>query len=353
MKQDLNVDKKRHLHGLAANIFLYPPTPCIIFIVFLVLFFSLFVDGFATAANFQSIFVQIAYIGIISLGLNFVILLGEIDIAVAIGMVVSSYAFGIVTTITESVLLGFVAAVFMGALYGLINGLLIARFKLSSFIVTLATKNIIRGLLLVYFGGGAFILNDPRFEGSIQKVMNMLSMGTLNLPSSQRFLSVGKIGGISVSIYIFVVMFLIIALISRNTNWGRNIYAVGGNKRAAVVAGISVTRVVTMAYIVCGICCGIGGVLYLCQVGQLQAAAANGYEMRMIAACAIGGTSMSGGRGSGFSPFVGAILMGIILNATAVMAIPGTMQDMFLGAIILVAVVFDIVRRKVVDKIYV
>lgn len=334
-----------------SNVFLYAPTPCIIFIVLLGIVFSAVAKGFATAANFQSILVQIAYIGIIALGLNFVILLGEIDVGVAIGMVLSSYAFSIAAMISGSVLIGVLAALAIGALYGLINGLLVAKLHMSSFIVTLATKYMIRGVLLVYCGGGAFKLNDPRFEGNVRQVMNMLSMGTIKLPAEQRFLSIGKFAGLSIAVWIFLAMFVIITLIARNTSWGRNVYAAGGNRRAAVVAGIPVSRVVTLAYVVCGICCGMAGIIYLCQVGQLQAAAANGYEMRVIAACAIGGTSMSGGRGSSLSPFVGAVLMGIILNAMAVMAIPGTFQDFFLGAIILLSVALDILRRKVVDKI--
>lgn len=141
-------------------------------------------------------------------------------------------------------------------------------------------------------------------------------------------------------------------MVAKHTNWGRNVFALGGNRRAAVVAGIPMDRTIVLAYVVCGICCGVSGVVYMCQTGTMQAGAAQGGEMLMIAACAIGGTSMAGGRGSGVSPFVGAILIGIIMNVISVLAIPGVWQDFFIGAIVLISAVFDVVRRKVVDKAY-
>lgn len=345
---EINVGTGRKI----ANLFLYPPTPCIILIVVLLLLFSLIAPGFATLANFQAIVIQVAYIGVIALGLNFVILLGEIDVSVAVIMLLSAYAFSIVTIITDQVFWGVTAALIAGAIYGTVNGLLVAKLQLISFIATLATKFMVRALLLIYCGGGAFKTNVDLPE-NVKKVTKMLAMGTIKVPSEQRWLSVGKIFGISVSVYILLIVLLVILMISKNTNWGRNVFALGGNKRAAVVAGIPVHRTKILAYTICGLCCGLGGVLYICQSGTIQPMAANGGEMNIIAACAIGGTSMSGGRGAGISPFAGAILIGIILNATSVMAISGSWQDFFIGAIVLLSVVFDIIRRKVVDNIYV
>lgn len=345
------MEKSNKLKG--HDLLLYPPMACITLIVVLMMLFSVFVRGFASPFNFSAILTQITYIGIVALGLNFVILLGEIDVTVAIDMVLCAYMFTFVVMLTDSILIGVLGAVATGAVFGLLNGLLVGKLQLSSFIATTATKFSIRALMLYFLGGNAYPnINKDTMPERVYNIAKMINSGTVKLPSEQRFLGLGTIFGIRTSVYIFVLLFLVILMIVKHTNWGRNVFALGGNRRAAVVAGIPMDRTVVLAYVVCGICCGVSGVIYMCQTGTMQAGAAQGSEMLMIAACAIGGTAMAGGRGSGVSPFVGAILIGIIMNVISVLAIPGVWQDFFIGAIVLVSACFDVVRRKVVDKAY-
>lgn len=323
------MEKKKSINATVIRLLLRPSTPSLVFSFILLLAFSAAASGFMTFDNIQAILVQTVVIGIMAIALNFVILLGEIDISVGSQLAVCAYAFGYVVTWTDSLLLGLLAAMAGGGILGLINGLLVAKLNLSSFIVTLATQNVLRGILLVYAGGGA-----------------------MNLTAEHRALGIGTFLGINNSVYVFLLVFAVCAVLSRHTTWGRDVYAIGGNRGAAGMAGLPVASTYIRAYVLLGICCGLTGGIFLCQIGQLQAALANGYEMRVIAAVAIGGTSMAGGRGSALSPLVGSILIGIILNGMSVMAVPSTFESLVLGAIILLAVAVDAARHKVVDKHY-
>lgn len=311
------------------KVLLRPSTPAIVFSIILLAAFSFMSEAFLTFDNIQAILIQTVVIGIMAIALNFVILLGEIDISVGSQLAICAYIFGYVVTWTKSVILGLIVAMLGGAILGLINGILTAKLDLSSFIVTLATQNVLRGVLLVYAGGGA-----------------------LNLDTEYRALGIGTLWGINISVYVFLLVFLIGAVLSKHTQWGRDVFAIGGNRRAAAMAGIPIVSTSIRAYVLLGICCGLTGGIFLCQIGQLQATIGNGYEMRVIAAVAIGGTSMAGGRGASLSPLVGSILMGIILNGMSVMAVPSTFESLVLGAIILLAVTVDAIRHKVVDKHY-
>lgn len=311
------------------KLLLRPSTPSIVFSILLLVGFSIAAKGFLSFDNVQAILIQTVVIGIMAIALNFVILLGEIDISVGSQLAVCAYVFGYTVHYSNSVILGLVAAMAAGAVLGLMNGVLVAKLKLSSFIVTLATQNVLRGVLLVYAGGGA-----------------------LNLNTEHRALGVGTLFGINISVYVFLIVFILCTILSKHTIWGRDVFAIGGNKRAASMAGIPIMSTSIRAYILLGICCGLTGGIFLCQIGQLQATIATGYEMRVIAAAAIGGTSMAGGRGSALSPLVGSILIGIILNGMSVMAVPSTFEALVLGAIILLAIAVDAIRHKVVDKHY-
>lgn len=321
--------EERAAGSVVMKLLLRPSTPSIVFSVILIVVFSAAAGSFLSFDNIQAILIQTVVIGIMAIALNFVILLGEIDISVGSQLAVCAYVFGYIVSWSDSLALGLVAAMSAGGILGLINGLLVAKLNLSSFIVTLATQNVLRGILLVYAGGGA-----------------------LNLTAEHRTLGIGTFLGINISVYVFLLVFIICAMLSRHTVWGRDVFAVGGNQRAAVMAGLPVKNTYLKAYVLLGVCCGLTGGIFLCQIGQLQAAIANGYEMRVIAAVAIGGTSMAGGRGSALSPLVGSILIGIILNGMSVMAVPSTFESLVLGAIILLAVAVDAVRHKVVNKHY-
>ena len=309
--------------------FLRPAVPSLIFTIFLFAVFSFVAPGFLSAANIEAIFIQVAVIGIVAVALNQVILAGEIDISTSSLIAVCAYVYGTFATKMNSVFIPLLLTLIAGGIIGALNGFLVTKLKLSSFIATLATLSIFRGAVLVY--GGPMVLN---------------------LPHDTRVLGLGKIFGINISILILLLVFIIFAMLSRHSIWGRNILSVGGNVRAAKLAGIPVNFVIFSSFILVGVSCGLASVIFLSQIGQLQATAATGYELRIISAVAIGGTSMAGGRGSSTAPLIGSILIGVILNGMTILAIPGTYEGLVLGAIIIFAISSDTIRQKVVNKRY-
>ncbi|HWQ77751.1 MAG TPA: ABC transporter permease [Anaerovoracaceae bacterium] len=311
------------------RLFSKPTTPSIIFIIALFLYFSIVAKGFLTSQNIEAIIMQSSIIGIMAIGLNQVILAGEIDISTGSVLAVCCYAFGLVTNASGSALVGAVAAVIFGGICGILNGVLVALVKIPSFIVTLATMNVLRGLVLVYFGDGA-----------------------LGVLPGQRGLGMSGFLGINISSYILLIVFLIFLYLSEHTEWGRNVYAIGGNMRAARLAGLPINSTLIRTFVYLGLCCGLAGVVLFSQIGQVQAIVGTNYELKVIAAVAIGGTSMDGGRGSAFAPLIGSILLGIILNGMSIMAVPGTFEIFMFGLVILLAVTVDAVRHKVVNRHY-
>jgi ribose/xylose/arabinose/galactoside ABC-type transport system permease subunit len=148
-------------------------------------------------------------------------------------------------------------------------------------------------------------------------------------------------------ILVFAVVIAVFAVINRHSDWGRNTIAIGGNERAARLIGIPVNRTKLLTFVVAGAAVGLAALVYIGQVGQIQATAATGFELQAIAAVVVGGTSIVGGRGSTYAPVIGAVLIGVITNAMSIAGIPGVLNDLVLGILILLAISTDIIRRRI------
>jgi len=305
-------DRARH------PFFQRPEIASLAFLIGLVIVLSLTIPSFRTAGNLQGIVSQIAVVGVVALAVNQVILCGEIDISTgamlglcaAVGAGVAEQVGGFIVPL--------LAAIAVGVIVGAINGALSTWAKIPSIIVTLGMLNVLRGGLLTEAGGQVF-----------------------NPPTSARFLGQGimPIGILAITAAVF-------GLINTHSTWGRNCFAVGGNSRAALLTGVPENRVKFFTFIAVGVCVGIASMIYVGQIGQVQATAGTGFELQAIAAVVVGGTSITGGRGSTAAPVVGAILIGVILNALALLGIAGTWQDLALGAMILLAICTGLVRRR-------
>lgn len=298
-----------------------PEAASTIFLLLLVIVLIAAVPGFSAAGNLQGIISQVAVTGVVALAVNQVILTGEIDISTGSALGLAAAVAGAVAEKTGGVILPLLAAVAVGVVVGVINGLLVTWAKVASIIVTLATLSIIRGGLLDQAGGTVF-----------------------NPPSDSRGLGTGWI-----PILLLAIVGVVFAMINRHTAWGRNTIAVGGNERAAEFSGVDIARVKFWTFVAVGVCVGIGAMIYLGQVGQVQATAGTGFELQAIAAVVVGGTSITGGRGSTMAPIIGAILIGVILNALALLGIAGTWQAFILGALILLAISAEPIRRRISD----
>lgn len=302
--------------------------PPLLFVLVLLIALSITTDSFLTWENIQAIFIQISVLGIVALAVNQVILSGEIDISVGSVIAICSFAYGVVAMYFGGLIMPLVVSLLTGAFIGSLNGLLSTKGRIPSFIVTLGTMNIFRGIVLLTAGDLV-----------------------VNIPDHSRILGTKTILGINLSVFVLLVTFLIVAYLHRHTVWGRDVMAIGGNKRAAEMIGLPVSSSIFGTFLLTGLCCGLAAAVFISQIGQLQATAASGFELQVIAAVVIGGTSIIGGKGSIYAPLIGAVLIGTIMNAMTILGVPGTFTDLTLGAVILLAILTDFLRRKLVTKI--
>lgn len=302
---------------------LRPEVAPLVFLVLLGLLLGLTTNGFLAVDNLISIVAQVAVVGTVALAVNLVILNGEIDVSTGSLLATCSLIFGAVANTTGGILLPFLAAVGFGGVIGMINGLLVAFGGIPSIIATLGMLLMLRGLLLV-----------------------KAAVGVLAIPTESRGLGIDFIFGVPVPVLILVAVYVVAEIIVRHTTFGRDVIAIGSNGRAARFIGLPIGRVKVICFTLSGISCGIAAGVFFGQIGQLQATAATGFELRVIAAVVLGGTSITGGSGSVIAPVLGAVLVGVILNGLALNAVPETFEQFILGLLILAAISLDAIRRR-------
>lgn len=300
-----------------------PESASALFLLIVVVALAIGLPNFASAGNLASVVANVSVVGIVAVALNQVILSAEIDISVGSVLAACAFAAGLTAQATGGLILPLLAAIAVGAAIGIFNGALSTYGRIPSIIVTLGTLSIVRGLLLTFFGGVA-----------------------LNAPRDTRYLGLGNILGIPVPVIVFLVVIVVFAVINRHTEWGRNTIAIGGNERASRAIGLPVNRNRLLTFIALGGAVGLASLVYIGQIGQIQATAATGFELQAIAAVVVGGTSIMGGRGSTFAPVIGAILIGVLTNAMSIAGIPGVLNDLMLGILILLAISTDYLRRR-------
>ncbi len=306
-----------------------PEAPALVFLAALIAAFSLMSDKFLSGSNFESIVISVAVLGIIALAVNEVVLCGEIDISTGSMMGLCAVAAGAVALNAGGLILPLLAGVAAGALCGAINGLLVTAGRIPSIIVTLGMLYALRGVILLVTGG----------------------TWITGVPDESRILGAGTVLGVGYPVIILFILFLVTELVSRHSTWGRNVFAVGGNRRAARFAGLPIDRTRFLAFVLVGVFVGIASVIYMGRAGSVQTNTGTGLELQVVAAVVIGGTSISGGRGSSLAALTGAVLIGVILNGLILLGVPGIWQQAVLGALILLAVATDVLRRRLVgDK---
>jgi ribose/xylose/arabinose/galactoside ABC-type transport system permease subunit len=253
--------------------------------------FILFED-FRTRGNLENVLRQNSMIGLVALGMTFVILTGGIDLSVgslvAVGGVIAANLAG------RGTLVAVLAAVAFTTLLGLVNGLVIAKARIQPFIVTLAMMIAARGLALAYTGE-----QSVRIE---------------KISDSFTWLGRGQVGTIPVPILILVALFILAWLVLNYTKFGRHVYAIGDNEGAARLMGLNVGRVTISVYALSGMLAGLAGVILASRLGTGQPVEGNGWELKAIASVVVGGTLLTGGQGGVGSTLVGVILFGVILN---------------------------------------
>ena len=295
----------------------------VIALIILCTVFTIANSRFLSLANFMNIFQQVAVVAIAAFGMTWVILLGEIDLSVgsiiAVAGMVGAQSLALGTGFPAALLITIIA----GAILGAVNGLLTARLLLPSFIVTLATMSIYRGLVSLPTGGAPLMISDPNWQAI----------------GASHFL------GVPLIIWILLVLFLLNHILLSMTVFGRQTYLTGGNREAALYSGIRVGRVKIIVFTLSGIMSAIAGILLSSRLYSAQTNAGVSYELDAIAAAVLGGTSLSGGVGTMPGTLIGALIIGVLNNGMNMLSVHYFIQLVVKGVVILVAVWLD-VRAK-------
>ncbi len=280
---------------------------------------------FLTPNNMFNILRQNASNLFLATGMTMVIILGGIELSVGSVIALSGcVAAGCVVNLGLPEVVGFLAAILVGALVGMFNGLIICKTDIPPFIVTLASMNIAKGIALVYTQGAPIRCMTDAFK----------------------FPGAGYVGPVPTPVILMVIVFIIAALIINRTQLGRHIYAVGGNAQAAQFSGINVSKVKFIVYTYTGIMAGIAGMVTASRLYSGQPTAGDGAEMDAIAAVVVGGTSMSGGSGRLGGTLIGVLIIGVLNNGLNLMGVDSNWQYIVKGLVILLAVYVDFIRNK-------
>jgi ribose transport system permease protein len=292
----------------------------------LCLLMTLASDKFLDYDNLVNIIRQVAINGILAVGMTFVILTSGIDLSVGSVMAIASTVmagaminFGMPPTV--AVLLG----IGVGAIFGLINGTLIAYAKMPPIIVTLAMMEIPRGLALLYTGGYPLA----------------------GLPEGFSFLGRGYLFNIiPMPVIVMLVIYAIAYIILNHLPMGRYIYAIGGNEEAVRLSGVKVNKYKIIAYLTSGLTAAISGMVLTSRLMSGQPMAGVGFELDAIAAVVLGGTDIAGGRGNILGTFLGVLIMGVLSNGLNLMGVSPYVQRVLKGLIILLAIYFSSKKKK-------
>ena len=289
--------------------------------------FTVLNSNFLNYNNFVTILQQMVLNGVLAVGMMFTIITGGIDLSVGCTYAITGI---IVASCTVNYgmnpFLGILVGLVVGAVLGAFNGFLINKMKLQPFIATLGTMSLYRGIAYVVTGG----------------------VPVTNVPTSYRDIFNGIVfGGVRNYIIVMVVVFVIAHILLSKMRSGDYLYAVGGNEEAAKLSGVNVVKTKYIAYIFCGVCSAIAGMIMLASLGSAEATAGSGYETNAIAAAAIGGTRMAGGKGTALGTFIGALMLAVLKVGMVVINVDSFWQFVVTGIIIIVASYFEFIQQDV------
>jgi ribose/xylose/arabinose/galactoside ABC-type transport system permease subunit len=302
-----------------------PEAGVILVILVLGAFLTVANPRFLSVENLMNIARNYSDIGIGAVGMTLVLLVGGIDLSVASVMALGGLVTSIALTswglpLPIAILIGMGA----GAVIGLGSGLLVQRLRLPPFIATLGMLGVARGIVVGTTSG----------------------QGVSGLPKEFTAIGQGYIGPVPIPVIVLVIVALVVALFLAYHVWGTYIYSIGGNETAAILTGLPVARVKIFVYVTCSFLAALAGILVVSRLGVSLPGQSLGYELQVIAAAVIGGVSLNGGRGTVLGAVLGAMIIGLIQNALVLLQVPPYWQQAFIGGIIILAAIVDIVRQR-------
>lgn len=297
-------------------------------VIFAILFLiaSLTIPNFATIINMKGLGLAVSLSGMVACGMLFCLASGEFDMSVGSVVACSGVACAEMINQTESVTMGIIAGLGVGVLFGLINGIVVAKFKINALITTLATMQMARGM--------GYIISDGKAVGIVE----------------ESFFDLGNSSwlGVPTPVWITVICFVIFGLLLNKTTFGRNTLSIGGNEEAARLAGVNVIRTKVLIFTITGLIAALAGVILASRMTSGQPMTSLGFELTVIASCVLGGVSMKGGIGKISYVIAGVLILGLMENAMNLLNISPFAQYVVRGLILLAAVLFD--RYKQVRK---
>ena len=296
----------------------------LIALLLIVVVITILEPSFMTTTNVLNVLRQVSISALIAFGMTFIILTGGIDLSVGSTLALTGAIAASMLASGMDPVFVMLVTLLLGAVLGMINGVIIAKGKVAPFIATLATMTIYRGLTLVYTDGSPIS----------------------GLGDSITFQMVGKgyFFGIPVPVLTMLIAFFALWFILHKTTFGRRVYAVGGNENASRLSGINTDRVKIMVYSLTGMLAALSAIILTSRLNSAQPTAGTSYELDAIAAVVLGGTSLTGGKGWIFGTLVGALIIGVLNNGLNLIGVSSFFQQVVKGVVILIAVLID--RKK-------
>jgi ribose/xylose/arabinose/galactoside ABC-type transport system permease subunit len=291
----------------------------------LLILFSIIAPNFMTFGNLRTLIRQVSFSGIAAVGLMFVMISGGIDLSIGSQVVLTNVLLAIMMVygkMEPGVAIPLILGV--GLLLGAINGLLSITLKIHPLIITLGTAAIYKGI--------GYIINASR--------------NIMGFPDSFRWLGQGYVGGIPVPVIVWIIVALVGAFVLNKTYFGRRVFALGGNEEAARLAGVRISRMKVLLFMICGFTAAITSVLLLSRVFAGQTVTGQGLEFDCLTAALLGGVSFKGGEGSVFGLVVGILIIGVLNNAMQLASFPDFSQTVVKGAVLLIAVAIDVYQKN-------
>ena len=292
------------------------------------LIISIIKPVFLTTMNLTNVLRQVSMIGIIAVGMTFVILSAQLDLSVgSIVALIGCLASGLQVRSHMATSLAVILTLLLALVIGLISGIIITKLKVHSFIVTLGMLSIVRGFMLLYTKGRKIDILIPSYE----------------------YIGAGMIGPVPVPVIIYLSVIGIAAFTLAKTRFGRHVYAVGGNAEATRLSGIAADNLKIIVMSISSFSAGLSGIILSARISAADPLMAEGWELNAIAAVIIGGTSLFGGQGGVGKTVIGTLFLGVLTTGLNLMGVSPYYQMLLIGILIIVAVVIDRLKRKFIS----
>jgi ribose transport system permease protein len=311
-------------HGEARPLQIFLDQTVVFLLIGFVVLMAFVKPSFLGWSNIQNILTDVSIYGVVACGMTILIICGEFDLSVSSQYMWAQILFVTLLNATNNMFLSVIVTLCSGLVLGIINGVIVTRFRINSFITTLGTMTMIRGLCLVFTDGKMVSTQNPLIK----------AVGTADL------------FGLSSFFYIYLVVLVVLSVVLAFTNFGRRIYATGGNIEVARLAGVNTAFQKTAAFSIMGVLCGIAGIMLVAQLRAGSTQYGSDLALTCVAATVIGGTRLSGGAGNALRTALGMLLIVVLYKALIYLGLQAYYQNLVKGIVLILVVMFDLVMSR-------